>query len=369
MRKTIYKLIALLISAIIMFSCSGSDNEEVVDPNSIILGVSKKTIQANGSDAAALSVSRDGVDITSGSVVEIIAIDDTELPVPTKLSRGAKEFCTVTPGKYRLRASYYEGGTSYSVNTVDITATESSFGKYHRKMLAMQFTSVGCTNCPSLSTYIKTLMSDDDYKDKLVPVSFHMDFMGTDPMTFKHTSTYMNLFGQQGLPAFYLDFRKEANALCKLPDLQNLINTIYAEENTACGVAIESVYDDASRKLTISAKVTSEFDNSRLKVLAYLIENDIRSPQGGAPSTEPYYHQNVVRDLLSNSHYGDKLNQVSADVEKSIKYTTTVNSGWNTLNMKVVVCVMATKDGGNSYYVTNATECALGSSVDYIYTK
>ena len=236
-------------------------------------------------------------------------------------------------------------------------------------MLAMQFTSVGCVNCPALSTYIKTLMSDEKYKDKLIPVSFHMDFQMSDPMTFKYTQTYMNYFGQQGLPAFYLDFRKDANALCKLQEIQELITRIHSEEVTTCGVAIESKYDSNTRRLEVAAKVTSEFDNNKLKTIIYLLENDIRSPQGGAPTTEPYYHRNVVRDLLSNSYFGDKLGQMKANTEKTINAYSTINSGWDVSNMKVVVCVMTTKDGGASYYVTNVTECALGSSVDYIYNN
>ena len=154
-----------------------------------------------------------------------------------------------------------------------------------------------------------------------------------------------------------------------MSNLQNIINKIYPEGSTTCGVAIDSEYDDSTRKLTITGKVISEFDNNRLKTLVYLIENDIQYAQGGYSGLEPYYHQNVVRDLLSNSYYGDKLNQVIANVEKTVIKTTTLNSSWDASNMKIVVCVMATKDGGNSYYVTNVTECAVGSSVNYIYNN
>ena len=158
MKRIFYKLFTVLIPAMVLISCSNNDGEDEIgyDSDSIVLSVSKKTIAANGSDGTILNVTRGVEDITSKSVVEIIKIDGVELPTPTKLSRGAAEFTTKTPGKYTLRASLFEGGTTYSINEAEVVATESSFGKYHRKMLAMHFTSVGCVNCPALSTYIKT---------------------------------------------------------------------------------------------------------------------------------------------------------------------------------------------------------------------
>ena len=75
MKNLILKFTFLLLPIFSLISCSGNDNDEILDLESIILKVSKNTISANGSDEAVITITRGLDDLTSGSIVEIIAID------------------------------------------------------------------------------------------------------------------------------------------------------------------------------------------------------------------------------------------------------------------------------------------------------
>ena len=46
---------------------------------------------------------------------------------------------------------------------------------YKQQMVAMQFTSVGCVNCPVLATSIKNIQKN--MPGVIIPVSFHLDIL------------------------------------------------------------------------------------------------------------------------------------------------------------------------------------------------
>ncbi len=363
MRKYLFMAAILTGSLSLLSSCSDNDSETIVeDPNKITLNISKNSIQANGVDAINYSVMRGGSEeITSRSQLMVIQDTDTMM-----MGRGVTSFSTLTPGTYTLRASYYESGLHYSDNSIEITASESQPSKYAQKVFGMQFTSVYCTYCPELSTNIKLLMDDENYNQKIVPASFHKDFGGADPMTFKFTDNYFKLLGGVGLPSFYLDFRKESTCTVALDNMRTLIDKTLESYPTICGVAIESDYNESTRALKVTTKVKSDFDNSNYKIMVFLVEDNIEAAQYG--STDLFYkHNNVVRDILCLSYMGDKLGDVEAEVEKTKTYSYTIPANWKTGEMRIISCILNSVDGGTTHTVSNTTMCDLGSSIDYQY--
>ncbi len=234
----------------------------------------------------------------------------------------------------------------------------------------MQFTSVGCHNCPTLGGWVKDLKAQ--YPDQLVVAAFHMDYNGMkDPMGIDATTTYMKSFGFSGLPQFVLNNRKivgdNNSQLNANPN--NMFNEMKKELNlypNTCGVAIETSYNASTRQLDIQAKLKSDIDGAEYRCLVYLVEDGISYTQAGVEGTS-YTHNNVVRKLVSSINYGDKIkDEIVKDKEVVKTYTEKLDEGWNADNMRVIVSITNTLDGGASFTCNNTTECKVGGSVDYL---
>ena len=362
MKKFLYYIFLLIIPVISFAGCSGNDGDEEEESNLITISADKRKIQANGVDAVVLTVKKGNSDITSLSQI-VIENENSEI---TKLNRGANEFTTVKPGKYILSASYYEGETFLSENSIEVEVTETTETKFKHILFAMQFTSVYCTYCPNLSVTLKTLQEDQYYNERLAIASFHKDFNGVDPMTYKYTDTYYNNMGAVGLPSFFLDFNKNAGSNWVVSEVKKAIDNRLKNSPTICGVAIETEYNEETRALSVTSKVISDFDNSKYKIMVFVTEDNIKGRQDGQNELI-YYHQNVVRDMLQSGIWGDKLGEVEAGVEKVKKFSYKVPETYVASEMRVIVCILNTLDGGVTYEVVNCNMCELGSSVDYQY--
>ena len=141
-----------------------------------------------------------------------------------------------------------------------------------------------------------------------------------------------------------------------------------AEELTipnTCGVAIDTKYDVVSRKLNITAKITSDVDKE-YRYVVYLVEDNIPQRLQGV---EGFIHQNAVRKVLTSTigdRFPSEYRPVPANQEVAIALPEVeIPEDWNTENMRVVVSMVSSLDGGKSYTSNNTAQCKLGESVDY----
>ena len=114
-------------------------------------------------------------------------------------------------------------------------------------------------------------------------------------------------------------------------------------------------------KFTVKASVTNEY-----RILPFLVEDGIVADQDGGSSD--YVHDNVVRAAGAASLVGDRLNTIEKDAEATKSYTFNVQNGWNTDNMRVVVCVLNSSNGVD-FYGNNAATCGIDESIDYLYNE
>lgn len=257
-----------------------------------------------------------------------------------------------------------EGGVDLPEG-VDTTANLES--GYAKKMIAMQFTSIGCTYCPILADALKDVQKNRP--GEIIPVAFHMDFGGySDPMTLSvNTKFYEKVTTGEGLPMFALNFRKSSqhivNEYAKIVSEMDL----HARNCPAvCGIALETTYDASARSLEVKAKFKS--DVARMyRYHIFLVEDGIEYAQAGSDD-DSYTHNNVLRLMAGDNILGSKLNAgeyVEPGKEYEVIKKLTVADDWNAENMRVVVAVLDSRDGGKTYVANNAAECDLGKSVDY----
>ena len=254
MKHFIYTLI-LGICTVLVSSCSGT-SDDVMD-GKIHLKADKTSIMADGADCVTFTVKRDGEDLSNAETMQLeVTAEDGSV---STLAEGANTFSSTKAGKYSIRAKYYESGYTYSEETIEVTVNPIGESKYKHVLLGMEFTSEGCTACPNFARALEQIKEENN--DKMVVVAFHMNFLGVpDFLHLDETVSYLQSLGaRSSLPQFYFNIRKNDETLIT----RDKVLKAMAEELTipnTCGVAIDTKYDDASRKLNITAKISSYVD-------------------------------------------------------------------------------------------------------------
>jgi hypothetical protein len=206
----------------------------------------------------------------------------------------------------------------------------------------------------------------------IIPVSFHLDYEVTDPMTLPINKKFYEKVdiikdGSPGLPMFALNFRQSSKHIInEYAKIQSEIE--YQAENfpTTCGVAIETAYVGSEKIVSVTARFKSDITASyRYHIL--LLEDGIQYGQAG-DETGTYVHDNVLRVITGDDVRGTRLNSGNAlevNKEYTVQKTMTISENWNVGKLKVVVAMLK-EDADAQWGSYNANVCAVGSSVDYL---
>ena len=346
---------------------NGVEHYNGLPEKKLTISADKSSISANGTDAVTFTVKYGNEDVSTDKSLNIIRTFNGE---QVELAAGANSFTTTVAGTYTFKARYYKGGDIISENEVSVVATTTQSAgtqNFRHKLLGLQFTSIGCPNCPTLSNVIKSIQASQP--NRLVPVSFHLDYQVMDPMTIAMSNTYYKAVkGDGGLPMFNLDLHNGEKMVSERSKIESEMAKRVANYPPSCGVAITTSYDSATRKLTITPRIQSNTQTS-YRYIVMLVEDGIVYEQYGV--TGNYTHNNVVRAVLSSNIYGDKFNggatlAVGVDTPLSTPVTTTLATNSKPENMRVVVSALTTTDNGMTYTCNNTNECAVGQSVGYI---
>lgn len=331
----------------------------------LTIAADKNTILADGSDAVTFTVKYGSEDVSKQTTMNLICTFNGE---EVEQKSGTNSFTTTVAGDYTFKARYYKGGYFYTEEEVKVTAipvTADGTQNFRHKLLGMQFTSIGCQNCPTLSTAIKSIQVAQP--NRLVPVSFHLYYTIADPMEISMSNTYYKALKGNGLPMFNIDLRDGEKMVSSRSVIEAEMKKRIENYPPTCGVAITTAYDSESREIVITPRIKSNIASS-YRYLVMLVEDGIEYEQYGVSGT--YTHNNVVRAVLSDNIYGLKFNNgatlaVGVDTPLSTPLKTTISRTWKAENMRVVVCALSTSDGGVTYYCNNTNECKLGQSIGY----
>ncbi|MGM9748921.1 MAG: Omp28-related outer membrane protein [Candidatus Cryptobacteroides sp.] len=362
MRRFTY--IMLLPLFFLLGACSGTiDDSEKVPEGVLKIFVDKTSITADGSDCATFKVMFGSQDVSTASTMKLVREFNGE---KTEMSRGVNTFTSVVPGEYEFYATYYYSGDYVSENKVivTVTPTENTSSGYKKVLLGMQFTSMGCSNCPALAKALSDI--NTKRSGQMVVVSFHGDYGGVeDIMKTSSYSMFYNYLGFQGLPYFSVNMKKGDLSSIQ-SQIEEAMDKEFAESPAVCGIALTTSVSD--NRLTAKVCVTSDI-GAAYRYHLFIVEDGIHSNyQAGISGSEGYTHNNVVRHCFSDMVQGIRLNSGDAlvpGVEVSAEKTLELNSEWVVDNLRVVAAAMISSDGGKTWYCINATSCKLGKSVDY----
>lgn len=369
MEMSIRSLIFSLLLPVMFFSCTGNidDNESVPDGVLRIFVDGNTSIKADGKETVTFRVMYGSMDVSTSADMNLIRTFDGD---ESRLKAGVNEFSTLTPGSYIFTARYFSGTAVYTDNSVEITvlpAEESHTSEWKHKILGIQFTSTTCTGCPSLSSAIRQIQSESP--GLLYPVSFHLNYIGADPMAIAASTTYAdNLIGDELiLPAFFYNFHQASDGMMmnNISVIRNELEAEIEKYDPSCGVAVCTDYDHTEKNLTVTVSVKSNIQQ-RCRLVIFLVEDGIVAEQTG---DRDYVHNNVVRSVLTSGVYGDYFNDrlpLYPGMEYSISKSAVLDKGWNDGNMRVVAAVLVPTEDGASFRGDNVNACDLaGGKADY----
>lgn len=363
-------MLILTVCPILFVSCEGigSDQEGNGQPEStqvpdgvLRVFVDKTGIKADGSDAVTFRVMYGSDDVSTANTMHLIRSNGDQT---LDMAAGANSFSTTVPGTYVFKAYLYRSGDIYSDNEVVVTATPvETQMKWRQKTVALQFTAVGCTNCPSMSRLIKTYQQE--HPGEIIPLAFHTNYEIPDPMAIAVSDTYHSYFKLSGYPSGVLNFRYHST-FGAASNLEAMILEEKTDYPSTCGVALDTYYDSEARKAEVVMKVTSSTP-SKYKYHIYLVEDGIEYMQAGV--TGQYVHDNVVRYASAPDVKGTNMNDQKPFVPgaevQTLKRVIEIPQGWKPENIRVVGVAMSSSDNGTSWECNNAAECRLGTSCDY----
>lgn len=340
----------------------GPEPWESVPEGVLRLFADKTQIAADGEDAVQFRLMYGSEDVSEAKNLQLIrTYDGEEVYMPYRTTT----FTSTAPGEYTFKAKIFRSGDIVTDNEVKITVVpavaDGEQKDYYQRLVGLQFTSVGCQNCPTLSYDLKAIQ--EEVPGRMSVLSFHQYFKMDDPMEHPLATAYHTYFGMSGLPNFNFNIIPDYEVNHTKSAILSGIDYVLTNYPATCGVAIESSVEGG--EAVVTAKITSN-TNTKYRYMIFLLEDGIEYTQLGVSGT--YVHNNVVVAASSGEMFGDKVAS-GAKLQVGVEYTETrkfdlLGGEWPAENMRVVVAALSAY--GDAYIVNNAAECKLGESVDYV---
>lgn len=314
----------------------------------------KTEIQADGTEEVTFTVMLGNENVSKDKVNLRIIREFEGFQKTTRVNK----FSTHIEGVYKFTARF-KNQVADNFVVVDAKRVESTDGsRYLHRLLGFHFTMRYFGPCVNTEAAIKELQ--EKYPNRISIVSFYPAMSGSpDAFTLPETSEYINFFNTEGVPSFYWSMRKTMYYNTEIEDAYWEERENYLPNS---GVAIQTTYNASSAELAISIGITSKI-STKYRYLIFLVEDGISDEDG-------YIYNNVVRDILTRTIVGDKINDndtLIVGVETTAMTTTTLSNEWIASNMRVVVASLISLDDGYSWTIDNVNECKVGESVSYLY--
>ena len=334
------KRFAFIAAVIILTAFRCSDDEQLT----LSLEANQYSLTADGTSVVKFTVYEGNADVTAQSMI---------YEMESGQALQGNTFSTKVAGSYYFYAEYDGRKTDH----IEVIAEEVVASSFVRQVCLMEFTDAQCTFCPNASRYI-----DRNILQKRNDVHL-MAFHEKDQWSIEQYADLRTKFGFNSTPYGVVDMRQALSLdTDNIDKVLDAINTSVKTYSSHCGVAVSSSINGGTCA-KVTAKLYSE-KNIEYRIVVYVVEDGIIGAQLDNGLTKPeYYHQFVVRKMVSSSIYGERLGRVPSKTEISKEYDITIDPSWNL--EKTYVYVLATDDDG---YVNNMQVCLLdGGSAGYEY--
>ena len=326
-----------------------------------------------------------GVD--AGQCTFSILIDGVEVCTttnPTALTANYSDIECTTPtdglssGEHTLTVTVATANGEVIENPMSLNFTFNTFefGFTRQMRLVEQFTSTGCTWCPTGSRALQALC---DMRGDIAWVGIHVLFGSpTDPFTSSQNDSIESYEHCTGYPEGSFDRTagiEEAGEVCGVlsytsPTGGAQVFNAFLESISDAGpswatVNINSTFDETTReaKITITGDLVPNFDDfmgSDAKLTVYITENNLVAAQVDQGTViNDYVHNNVLRKVLE-SVKGVALKKNGDTYTNEFTYTIPTSWKANDLNIVAFISRPLRANALTDLYVTNANKRKLG---------
>ena len=260
--------------------------------------------------------------------------------------------------------------------SLDFTFNTFEYGFTRQMRLVEQFTSTGCTWCPTGSRALQALC---DMRGDIAWVGVHVLFGSpTDPFTSSQNDSIANFEHCTGYPEGSFDRTvgvEDPGEVCGVLSYTSptggaqifnaFLESISDAAPSWATVNINSTFDEATReaKITISGDLVPSFDEimgSDAKLTVYITENNLVAAQiDQGTVVSDYVHNNVLRKVLG-SVKGVTLQKNGNTYTNEFTYTIPATWKENDLNIVAFISRPLRASALSDLYVTNANKRKLG---------
>jgi hypothetical protein len=211
----------------------------------------------------------------------------------------------------------------------DVPVTEE---KPVKRVLLLDFTDQNCVNCLKATAEIINLKGF--FADTLVAVSIHANPLPY-PLRTKEGNDYEKHFNAKEHPTGIVDGGGD-NRKSYDPQVWGGFILDRRTQESSVDIDYTALFDPESRELNLSVHLTGYRDLSNVKLLLWIIENNIVNWQlmlDGTTNRE-YVHNHVFRSSI-NTTWGEEFS-IQADEEKDFNYLYTLNATWKPEDISIV---------------------------------
>lgn len=385
------KFASLLMAAVMLISCGGDEGGSL--SGVLKVEVDRNLIQADGEDYTTLSVTLDGVAVTSD--VEFYEGDDL-LNV-----EDFKYFSTVA-GDHEIWASYQTYVSDpVLVRVINVPIPETPADPapertdFKPRVMAMHFTGAGCSYCGAMMDALAAAYADEEFCDKVVKVSIHNypytagfedpAYLAWDWATAMLKVANLNdpkLTSGVTNPSIMLDYTygyyyylSGTTSTQYMGFIQEILDST---KDDACGIAVNATLVDGQvvAKVTVKAAKAGSY-----RVSAMLLEDGITAKQAGSAIK---VHDACVRHIDASEKignrlqdYGHSLGNIAAGKTadylfvwnlEDIQKKNDPNYYWNNFvheNLRMAVFVTDVRN--DAYHISNAVNVTFNEVLPYEY--
>ncbi|WP_396212867.1 Omp28-related outer membrane protein [Flavobacterium sp.] len=247
-------------------------------------------------------VTDSGIDITNEAKIFIQEI--TTPPADVTMS-DVPSLTSLNLTSYKVYAKYSDINSNKAFTSNEIIVKFDNKKSFVKRVLIEDYTGAWCVSCPRVSYAIELLKLS---ATKMVPVAIHIGGSpgSFDPYNFVGVEPLFQLVNFTGeYPTGKLNRMTPWPFAQNSPTNQNIAIALTAGKPVRLGLSMNSVIENNAINLNVKVKFYDDYSN--LKLVVYVLENNLIYPQknntpfyGGLSLIPNFEHDHVVRGTFTN---------------------------------------------------------------------
>ena len=251
---------------------------------------------------------------------------------------------------------------------------EQTEGAFLHKVLLVDHTGVNCGYCPAAIDNLRSLANNALWSPYYSEVSCHAGkYANGDPAASTVATLYNEFQGENGIingyPTIVINFYNRSSSYTYSYIVEALNKVV---KKSGADVGISLTVNQGDGKVYCSAQIKAAVSNE-YKVNAWLLENNIYSPnQSNATKEYHYYYNHALRNTSESvsrvDFSGKSLGMIYAGETRNYECEIPVESSWNMNNLEVLI-VVTTRNGSNDWDVANTAVCGINQTTPFAYVQ